>query len=136
MPVASLGLWAAEALCVIVSRSGKCHFQVWQSSEPCTGACVQLLCWALVWRCSGPVMPALQCMCVGPGAAGAASAAVGWLGTGVLPVASQPCSPCSETAERVKPFYVLAAKESVPGEQGCTRACPPPSDILLALPLV
>lgn len=64
MPVASLGLWAAQALCVIVSRSGKCHFQVWQSSEPCTGACIQLLCWAVVWRCSGPVTLALQCMCV------------------------------------------------------------------------
>lgn len=75
-------------------------------------------------------------VCVGPGAAGAASAGVGWLGTGVLPVASQPCSPCSETAERVKTVYMLAAKESVPGEQGCTRVCLPPNDILLALPLV
>ena len=75
-------------------------------------------------------------VCVRPGAAGAASTGVGWLGTGVLPVASQPCSPCSETAEQVKPFYMLAAKESVPGEQGCMRACPPPNDILLALPLV
>lgn len=54
----------------------------------------------------------------GPGAAGAASTGAGRLGTGMPRVASQPCSPRRETAERVKPVYVVTAKESIPGGQG------------------
>lgn len=80
---------------------------------------------------------ALRCVWVGgPGAVGAASAGAGWPGMGMPCVASQPRSPRGETAERIKPVYVVAAKESVPGGQGCMRACPARGDILLLLPLV
>lgn len=132
-PVASLGLWAAWAL--------RNHEEVGKMLFPGLGD------WG---TCSAPVPgtgmgvfgpcdtgPTLG-EWGGPWAAGAAGAGAAWPGRGMRRVASQPRSPRRETAEQVKPVYVVAAKESVPSGQGCTRACPAPvpDGILRVLPLV